>query len=109
MHSLLRRGWIDVDDLAAALRDYVVVDVRGAQAFEDGHIAGALSLGYPAMAEGWDDPDPRLPVAVFAEQDGEAVEVAEFLMHQGRDAVVVRGGVRAWRAAGLCLVRNRRR
>jgi rhodanese-related sulfurtransferase len=108
MHSLLRTGRIEVDDLAAALRDYIVVDVRGARAFEDGHIAGALPLDPQAVLEGWHDPDPRLPVAVFAAHDDDAVDVAGLLISRGRDAVVVRGGERAWRAAGLCLVQNRR-
>lgn len=107
MHTLLRKGRIDVDELAASLRDYIVADVRGAERFDDGHVAGAIRLDRRAVVGGWDDPDPRLPVAVFAESDDEAVELAELLNSHGRDAVVVRGGEHAWRSAGLCLVRNR--
>lgn len=107
MHTLRRRGALPAEELAAALQDYIVVDIRDVSAWRGGHIAGALHLTVDDLSGRWSDPDPRLPVAVFAATDGDALVAAAALEARGRDAVVVSGGADAWRAAGGPLVTNK--
>lgn len=107
MHTLRRRGSLTADELAAALADYVVVDVRDLAAWQRGHIAGALHLSAEQLRGDWADPDPRLPVAVFADDERDARAAVDTLETRGRDVVEVSGGAAAWRAAHRPFVTNR--
>jgi rhodanese-related sulfurtransferase len=107
MHELKRRGWVEPDDLAASLRDYVVVDIRDRVGWEGGHIPGSDHVPVDRIRGEWRRADMRLPVAVLGEADEDAEAVARLLVERGGDAVIVRGGVKAWRDAGQCLVTNR--
>lgn len=109
MHTLRRTGSITAQDLSACLDGYVVVDVRDRTDWSTGHIAGSLHVPVDQLTSGWDDPDQRLPVAVFANSEHQAWEAVGILRGCGRDAVIVSGGARAWRAGGHCLVTNKSR
>lgn len=106
MHTLRRRGALTAEELQAALADYVVVDVRDLGAWRRGHIAGALHLSVEQLGGDWPDPDPRLPVAVFADDQHSARAAVKALQARGRDAVEVTGGSDAWRGAGRPFVTN---
>jgi rhodanese-related sulfurtransferase len=96
---------IDRDELAGRLEagTVVLIDVRPAEEFEQGHIDGAISVPITQIA-GWArDKAPkrkqivaycRGPYCVYAAQ-----AVAE-LRRRGRRAVHLRDGVAEWRAAG---------
>jgi rhodanese-related sulfurtransferase len=108
MHGLQRRGWVEPDDLAASLRDYVVIDIRDRADWEGGHIPGSAHVPVDLVHKQWRRADLRLPVAVLGARDDEAEAVARLVVEQGGDAVTVRGGASAWRQAGQCLVTNQR-
>ena len=108
MYGLQRRGWVEPDDLAASLRDYVVIDIRDRADWEGGHIPGSAHVPIDRVHSQWRRADLRLPVAVLGERDDEAEAVARSVVEQGGDAVTVRGGASAWRRAGQCLVTNQR-
>ncbi|WP_020578644.1 rhodanese-like domain-containing protein [Actinopolymorpha alba] len=80
-----------------------IVDVRTAEEYAAGHIPGALNV-----------PLDRIPVRAGTLPRGEVVTAcsmgnrsrqgAERLARQGRTAVSLRGGTKAWAAAGLPVV-----
>ena len=108
MYSVRRRGSLDPDELAASLHDYVVVDVRDHSDWSGGHIPGSLHVPISNLDTGLIDDDKRSPLAVLADTDGQAEVAVGALVRQGWDAVRINGGAPAWRAAGQCLVTNRR-
>jgi rhodanese-related sulfurtransferase len=107
MYTVRRRGSLAPDELAASLQDYVVVDVRDRSGWTGGHIPGSIHVPTPDLDSGSIDDDKRAPLAVLAENDGEAEAAVGVLVRQGWDAVTISGGAAAWRAAGQCLVTNR--
>lgn len=106
VHTLRRTGSISTQDLSTSLDGYVVVDVRDHDDWLAGHIAGSVHVAVDHLPGDWDDPEPHLPVAVFADSEERAQAAARVLRARGRDAVVVTGGARAWRRGGHCLVTN---
>jgi rhodanese-related sulfurtransferase len=106
VHTIRRRGSLEPDDLAAALRDYVVVDTRSRARWESGHIPGSIHVPVDRLRGGWYAADGHLPFAVIAESDSDADEAVRLVVQQGRDAVAITGGVPAWLACGHCLVTN---
>jgi rhodanese-related sulfurtransferase len=108
MYSVRRRGSLDPDELAASLHDYVVVDVRDRSGWTRGHIPGSIHVPITNLETDLIDDDKRSPLAVLAEDDRQAEVAVGELVRQGWDAVSISGGAPAWRAAGQCLVTNRR-
>jgi rhodanese-related sulfurtransferase len=106
MHSVRRRGSLDPDELAASLHDYVVVDVRDRSGWTGGHIPGSIHLPIHRLDSGRIADDKRAPLAVLADDDGQAEVAVDVLVRHGWDALAITGGAPAWRAAGQCLVTN---
>ena len=95
------------EDAAPAVRDgAVLIDLRQADAFADGHAAGAINIGFGARIgywAGWVVPVTR---AVILLADGDSRQIDEArrqLLRVGIDRVAgyVAGGFAAWRTAGL--------
>jgi rhodanese-related sulfurtransferase len=104
VHTLRRTGSIAPEDLASSLDGYVVVDVRDRAEWVAGHVPGSVHVPVDRLTGRWADPEPHLPVAVFADGEDLAWMAADMLKSRRRDAVVVAGGARAWRAGHHCLV-----
>ncbi|MCW2972806.1 MAG: Rhodanese domain protein [Thermoleophilia bacterium] len=91
-----------VDQARAQLAsgEAVLVDVRDAAAWREGHAPGALHVPIDELAAQL----AQLPsdVRVIATCGGgtRGVRAARELLASGRDAVVLQGGMRAWAAAG---------
>ncbi|MEQ8899508.1 MAG: rhodanese-like domain-containing protein [Roseovarius sp.] len=86
-----------------AARPYVL-DVRTREAFEAGHVPGALHLPGGQAIQRTDDflAVPGAPVAVVDEGDARAWLAAWWLKRMGfAEVCVLQGGMPAWRAAGL--------
>ncbi len=79
-------------------RDYVLVDLRSAAAFEEEHIPGARRLPLTEIVS----PDRAREVAegrtliLYSEQTPDAAQVAILLRAAGVDAVALRGGFEGW-------------
>jgi rhodanese-related sulfurtransferase len=81
----------------------LVVDVRLPEEYAHGHVAGSINV-----------PLDRIPVRAAELPPGQVVAVcslgnrsrrgAESFARAGRDAFTVRGGTKAWAAAGLPIV-----
>lgn len=84
-----------------------MLDLRGADAFGDGHVPGAIHIGYGSKFGYWAGwviaPEARL-VLMTAEAGGrQAVEAYRQLLRVGLEGLegYVEGGYAAWAAAGL--------
>jgi|GEM_PF-669125 len=92
---------IDVEVAAAAWRaGDAVLDVRTPEEYANGHVAGALNVPLaqlPALARGL----PAGQLITVCTSGGRSWRAAQRLAALGRTALSVRGGTKAWRAAGL--------
>lgn len=106
--------WTEPPALAAALAGRappVVIDVRGPEEFAGplGHIAGAANIPVDALAAdpGLAGPPGGRAVVLVCLTDRRSSRAAEALLGAGHGAVVVlRGGMKAWNAAGLPVERS---
>ena len=100
--STAARSDIDVAELRARLEGggVVLVDVRTDREWASGHVPGAVhrplaTLDPSAFEDG--------PVHVICASGGRSSTAADRLASAGVDAVNIRGGTQAWRAAGYPL------
>lgn len=77
-----------------------VVDVRSAEEYAGGHIAGAINIPIGMLAKVAADLPDR-PVLTACSMGGRAARAADLLDTAGRTAFVIGGGTKAWQAAGL--------
>jgi hydroxyacylglutathione hydrolase len=91
---------IDVDELHESLADYVVVDAREGFEHRHAHIEGALLF---PPGDAWERAD-ELPegrrLAIVCGDQTRSVFVASILRREGRDAVLVMGGMVDWLERG---------
>ena len=104
-HALQTVPQLSVTDVASTRADLAatVVDVRGRTEWDAGHLGGAMHIPLGDLRQRWHEL-PTTPLLVHC-QSGARSAVATSLLHRlGRtDAVDIRGGFTAWRAAGLPL------
>ena len=104
-HALQTVPQLSVTDVASTRADgaATVVDVRGRTEWDAGHLGGAMHIPLGDLRQRWHEL-PTTPLLVHC-QSGARSAVATSLLHRlGRtDAVDIRGGFTAWRAAGLPL------
>ncbi len=96
-------------DLAVARAVWVagdtVVDVRLPGEYASGHIAGAINIPVDLLAARQAELGPGQVLAVCS-LGGRSWRAAELLGGAGREALSLRGGTKAWQAAGLPIVRG---
>lgn len=106
--------WTEPPALAEALvggTPPVVIDVRGPEEFAGplGHIAGAANIPVDSLAAdpGLVGPPGGRGVVLVCLTDRRSSRAAEAVLGAGHEAVaVLRGGMKAWNAAGLPVVRG---
>jgi rhodanese-related sulfurtransferase len=89
--------------LEAAPQELIVLDVRERDAYEQGHIPGAvlLSRGQLELRVNQDLPDPTRRIVVCCEFGRISTLAAATLRERGFGrAVALDGGIKAWREAG---------
>lgn len=87
-------------------RDAVVLDVRGAGEFAAGHITGARNLPETQLGERLHELEKfrERPIIVSCATGGRSTAVCGTLRKRGfAQAFALRGGLAAWRQAGLPL------
>jgi rhodanese-related sulfurtransferase len=92
---------IDVDELAVLREQGVVlIDVRNPDEYEGFRVPGAVLIPLPEVPERIEEIPDDQTVYVICQTGSRSARAVEFLNRQGHDTVNVRGGSRAWRAAG---------
>ncbi|HET7552045.1 MAG TPA: MBL fold metallo-hydrolase [Gemmatimonadaceae bacterium] len=92
LEQLLRRG------------DAQLIDVRARSEWEGGHIAGARNIPLGEIAAGAPALASSGPVIVHCASGARSTIASSILLASGvRDVINVRGGLAAWRGAGLAL------
>jgi len=86
---------------AAAFRGETVIDVRTALEFGTGHIPHAVLMTLDTVPQRLAEIPRRHPVYVMCESGARAFQVCGYLDQHGYRSIHVRGGMAAWRAAGL--------
>lgn len=83
-----------------------IVDVRTAEEYAAGHLAGSRNLPVDGIEARLGELEPlrAAPVYLVCETSNRAGYVGKLLAAQGFEAVVVLGGMHAWRAAELPVV-----
>ena len=97
---------IDVDELHARLGELEVIDVREPFEYRHGHVPGARLL---PSGEAWsrlDEPAGDRPPAVICGDQTRSAAVASMLLHAGRDARLVMGGMVDWLERGYPVERE---
>lgn len=92
----------DVDELV----DPFLLDVRELDEYEAGHAPGVTFIPLGALA----DPSVVLPtdrtILCICRVGGRSAQATAFLRDRGLDAVNLEGGMKAWAAFGLDVVRD---
>ena len=86
---------------AAAREDAVLLDVREAAEWEQGHAPGALHIPYGRLRERMGEIPKGRPVIAYCATGIRSSLATTLLQAAGYDAANVRGGFTAWRNAGL--------
>lgn len=87
--------------------DLVILDVRTAEEFAEGHLDGAVMLDFYdlAFASQIADLDPDVPYLLYCRSGNRSGQTAELMEQLGfADVADVDGGILAWADAGLPLV-----
>ncbi len=92
---------VDVSQLPVVPSDeIVVVDVREDDEWRAGHIDGAVHIPMSEVPSRLDEIPAGRRLLVVCRSGGRSGQVAGFLGSQGRDAVNLAGGMKAWETAG---------
>lgn len=89
--------------------DAVVIDVRSSTLFADGHIIGAQSIPLAELEEKSKkklDKYKSKPLIITCMTGLDSAKAALLLISQGFDARILTGGIRAWREAGMPIVKD---
>jgi rhodanese-related sulfurtransferase len=98
---------IDVDTAREMWRaGDTVIDVRTADEYANGHIAGAINVPIDMLPSGA-QALPDGPVITTCGSGGRGQRAADLLDLAGRTAFTIDGGTKAWQAAGLPIVMGR--
>jgi rhodanese-related sulfurtransferase len=102
---------ISPQDAASALKcgEAVLIDVRDADEWQEGHIAGAknFSRGTVELEIEEAAPDLSTPIITHCGGGGRSALAAESLQRMGyKNVKSMAGGFKAWKAAGLPVIRD---
>lgn len=86
---------------AAVARGDMVIDVRTAEEFASGHIAGAHLMPLFAVPLHTASLPRREPIYVVCESGARGAQACQYLDQHGYNASNLQGGMSAWRSAGL--------
>ncbi len=91
----------DVDELD----DPFLLDVREPAEFEAGHAPGATLVPLGTLPDGWSGLPADRTILCVCRSGARSGQATAFLREQGLDAVNLEGGMQAWSAFGLDVVR----
>ena len=106
LSTLTRPAALEADEVASlASQGHVILDIRTAEEFGAGHVPGSINIGLSGQFASWAGALVPLgtPLMLVASDETQADEAFMRLARVGHESVFgyLRGGVDAWRAAGL--------
>lgn len=89
-------------------QDAVVIDIRGEPAFMDGHIVNAINVPANHLDKKWTTLQKYQdkPLIVVCNIGQSAIAFARQLREKSFQALVLQGGLQAWKSAGLPVVKK---
>lgn len=86
----------------------VVIDIRSADAFANGHITGAISLPFDQLETKIKKIEKfkSQPIVLVCATGADSPKAAAILVQQGFQAQLLNGGIRAWRDAEMPLIKG---
>ncbi len=97
---------VSVDDVTDPTTDeWVVLDVREAFEWADGHIEGALHIPLNDLPARVDELDPQARTLVVCSVGARSARATAWLNSLGHDAANLAGGMDAWAGAQRPIVR----
>ena len=86
---------------------FVIIDVRRPDEFAAGHIRGAININSVQFSERLASLDLDGTYVIYCQRGGRSAGVRELMREAGfREVYEIEGGMSAWRAAGLAVVRG---
>ena len=79
----------------------LVLDVRSAEEFANGHVPGAVNISHEQVSARIGELDPAREVVVYCEKGGRAAKAAEVLSGAGFTVKHLTGDMSGWREQGL--------
>jgi rhodanese-related sulfurtransferase len=93
----------DPDALSRRADDHVILDVREADEWQAGHVAGAVHIPMGELGGRLDELPTDAPIITVCRSGRRSGQVAKALAKQGFDATNLDGGLQAWHDRGLPL------
>lgn len=102
-HALSTIDEITVDEVAerAAAAGTGLLDVRRSAEFAEGHVEGATNISHTRLMARLDEVPDDETLIVYCRTGQRSARSASYLAGLGRNVVNVKGGMVAWREAGL--------
>lgn len=80
--------------------DCLLLDIREAEAYQKGHLPGAISVSFEALMMEEYVPDEKKKIFVYCDSGQHSYEVCQMLVEKGYEAVNLLGGYPAYRQRG---------
>ncbi|MFT4058882.1 MAG: rhodanese-like domain-containing protein [Legionella sp.] len=87
--------------------DAVVIDLREKEAFKNGHIINAINAKSDDFAQQKMEKYKGIPIILVCERGVQSPILASKISTQGYQPMVLNGGINAWQAADLPLVKGK--
>jgi rhodanese-related sulfurtransferase len=98
----------DFEKKAAAMKDKIILDVRTAEEYKDGHLVGSILIDYYGsdFKNEVSKLDKSKPVFVYCKGGGRSSSSCEILKDLGfKEVYNLQGGITDWKKAGKVVVK----
>ncbi|MDA8276836.1 MAG: rhodanese-like domain-containing protein [Actinomycetota bacterium] len=95
----------DLEEVRGAqIRGDLIIDVREAHEYAQGHVHGAVNIPLPVLQNRIDEIPKQREVYVICQSGSRSITGATILHRAGIDAASVVGGTSGWQNAGFAVV-----
>jgi rhodanese-related sulfurtransferase len=98
----------DFEKKAAAMKDKIILDVRTAEEYKDGHLVGSMLIDYYGsdFKNEVSKLDKSKPVFVYCKGGGRSSSSCEILKDLGfKEVYNLQGGITDWKKAGKAVIK----
>lgn len=101
-HQLISPSTYQAEFVTPA-QDHILLDVRTAEEFNSGHIAGAQNIALQSLPNQLDQLPQDQPIVVYCRSGNRSAQAARLLIEAGYTQVYDLGGILDWTAQGYPL------